>query len=489
MKTNFDAQERSARCETGSCYMKDGWYVLDLQGTNNEIGYQHGCMLAEEISAYIEETKQYVFVCMGIGYDYARNDVKNLIDGTLSDEIRAEMTAIAVGLNTILHTHYDVWDIAIINWLEGWTGYAFDSNAAYHHDADAIHTTIAFPIKERRDHCSAFVATGKYTSDGKPVMFHNSFNVFETAGYANVIATIIPDDGHTFTMQTQIGYVHSMADFYIVQVGTGENERVAITETTIGGFNKYNSKGIPEFDRIRRAVQHFTSINDDNDQTSFVNIMRNGESGDYANTWLLADYRDNSIWEFEEGLAFYNVTHKFPSDDKPYFIGANYPKFPPIKNLECSNDGGDDIRRHQGARRVRLPQLVEKYGISGQINLDIGREIIADHYDCYNHCETAGNSRTVCSHYNLDKREYMSDPSRPKPYQPRGAIDGMGIDGSLATKLQLNARWGSSCGTAWYADEFLKEHPQFDHLRPFLHDRPSQPWTILPEEIGTKLTD
>jgi hypothetical protein len=74
----------------------------------------------------------------------------------------------------------------------------------------------------------------------------------------------------------------------------------------------------------------------------------------------------------------------------------------------------------------------------------------------------------------------MSDPARPKPYKPRGAIDGMGVDSKLAANLQLNARWGSSCGTAWIAGEFLEKHPQFDHLRPFLHDRPSQPWTVLP---------
>jgi len=482
MNKNFNAKERSARCETGiTCVLKDGWYVLNLKGSNAQIGIQHGCMLAEEISGYIEEIKQYVFVCMGIEYDYAKNDVKRLIDSTLSDEIRTEMTEIAMGVNKILSTSYDVWDIAVINWLEGWSGYAFDSKAAYQYYPTSDHTHIEKPVKLRRDHCSAFVATGKYTIDGKPVMFHNSFNVFETSGYSNVIATITPNDGHKFTMQTQIGYVHSMADFYIVQIGEAVNDRVAITETTIGGFNVYNKDGIPEFDRIRRAVQHFTSINDKNDSTSFVNIMRKGESGDYANTWLLADYRDDSIWEFEEGLAFYNVNHKLATDEKPYFIGANYPKHPPIKNLECSNDGGDDIRRHQGARRVRLPQLVEKYGVSGKINLEIGCEIIADHYDIYNNSETAGNSRTVCSHYNFDKREYMSDPSRPKPYQPRGAIDGMGIDGTLATRLQLNARWGSSCGTAWCADIFLKKHPQFDHLRPFLHDRPSHPWTIVPE--------
>jgi hypothetical protein len=488
----FDGVKRTNRAKHhGSCYLKDGWYVLDLHGTNKEIGMDHGLMLAEEISAYIEEVKQYVWVCMGIDYDYARQNVQDLILGekrernTLSDEIHDEMAAIAEGVNAVLKKQYDVWDIVIINWLEGWSGYAFDPKTAYEHYApSAPESKSIFPqVRQHRDHCSAFVATGKYTKGGKPVMFHNSFNVYETSGYSNVIAKITPLKGHTFTMQTQVGYVHSMSDFYVVEVGANANDRVAITETTIGGFNKYNPKGAPEFDRIRRAVQHFTSIADENDDTSFVKIMRKDESGDYANTWLLADYRDNSIWEFEEGLAFYNVTHKLPGEAEPFFFGANYPKHPPIKNLECSNDGGDDIRRHQGARRVRLPQLIKKQGESkGKIDLEAGRKIIADHFDVYEGVETAGNSRTVCSHYNFDKREYMSDPSRPKPFQPRGAIDGMGIDAKLAEKLQLSARWGSSCGTAWYADEFLQEHPQFEHLRPFLHDRPSQPWTVLPKE-------
>jgi hypothetical protein len=478
------ARERTERAKHGGTVnVKNGWYVLELKGDSQNIGYDHGLILAEEIRDYIEEVKQYVYVCMGISYEYAKNDVKKLAGGKISNEISEELSAIANGVNETLGTTYDKWDIAVINWMEGWSGYAYDPQKAYKHhsksaSADAtMHVTA--PIRERRDHCSAFVVTGSYTKDGKPVMFHNSFNVFETSGYANVIMKIIPKHGHTFTMQTQIGFVHSMADFYVVQVGDKPTDRVAITETTIGGFNKYNPKGIPEFDRIRRAVQHFTSINDKDDANSFVRIMLKGESGDYANTWLIADYRDDSIWEFEEGLEFHNVTQKLACDHEPYFIGANYPKDPRIRNLECSNDGGEDIRRHQGARRVRLPQLLEEY--RGRINLASGEKIIADHYDVYNDQETQGNSRTVCSHYDLDKREYMSDPSRPKPYQPRGAIDGMGIDANLAEKLQLDARFGSSCGTAWCAAEFLKAHPQFSHLEPFLHDRPTQPWTVLPE--------
>jgi hypothetical protein len=88
-------------------------------------------------------------------------------------------------------------------------------------------------------------------------------------------------------------------------------------------------------------------------------------------------------------------------------------------------------------------------------------------------------SRTVCSHYNLDAREYMSDPSRPKPYQPRGAIDGNICDTALAKNMSFCLRYGDSCGIPFWKDEFCDEQREWAYLRPYLHDRPQQPWTIF----------
>ncbi|MDR3172433.1 MAG: hypothetical protein LBU17_12585, partial [Treponema sp.] len=68
---------------------------------------------------------------------------------------------------------------------------------------------------------------------------------------------------------------------------------------------------------------------------------------------------------------------------------------------------------------------------------------------------------------------------RPVPYQPRGAVDGVVCSAEYAAALELVARFGSSCGKPFYAAEFLKAHPQFEHLRPFLKNRPTQPWTVL----------
>ena len=43
-----------------------------------------------------------------------------------------------------------------------------------------------------------------------------------------------------------------------------------------------------------------------------------------------------------------------------YLTGFNAPYDPRIRNIEVVNSGFYDIRRHQGARRVRLQQLMKK---------------------------------------------------------------------------------------------------------------------------------
>ena len=174
----------------------------------------------------------------------------------------------------------------------------------------------------------------------------------------------------------------------------------------------------------------------------------------------------------EMGLNYINVEKK----KNGYFIGFNAPYDDRIRNLECDNTGFYDIRRHQGARRVRLEQLMKQH--KGKIDVKIGQSILADHYDVYlnkiNPC-----SRTCCAHYELDAREFMSQADRPLPFQPRGVTDGIVSDSTMASSMGLSAIWGSSCGTAFVAEDFFNRHPQWDDQKPYVKDRLSEPWTFF----------
>ena len=204
----------------------------------------------------------------------------------------------------------------------------------------------------------------------------------------------------------------------------------------------------------------------------YEKMLLDGNSGDYANSWLFGDTKRNEIMRIELGLRFHNTERT----KNGYFIGFNAPYDPRIRNLECVNTGIDDLRRHQGARKVRLEDLMDEY--KGKLNIDIAQKIIGDHYDVYLNKENPC-SRTCCSHYELDAREYMSDPSRPKPFQPRGSLDGNVIDSNMAKKMSFSLRWGNSCGIPFIKDKFCDENRVWDYLRPYLHDRPQQPWTTF----------
>jgi hypothetical protein len=204
----------------------------------------------------------------------------------------------------------------------------------------------------------------------------------------------------------------------------------------------------------------------------YVEILLDGNSGDYANSWLFGDTNTNEILRIELGLEFHNVERT----KNGYFIGFNATYDPQIRNIECVNSGFYDVRRHQGARYVRLGELMDEN--KGKLNLEIAKKIIADHYDVYLQKENKC-SRTVCSHYDLDSREYMSAPGRPLPFAPHGAVDGFVCDSKMAEDMIICGRYGSSCGTAFIKDDFIKNHRQYEVFSPYLKDRPSEEWTNL----------
>jgi hypothetical protein len=134
---------------------------------------------------------------------------------------------------------------------------------------------------------------------------------------------------------------------------------------------------------------------------------------------------------------------------------------------------------------VRLGELMDNY--KGKLCVSIAKKIIADHHDVYlnrqNPC-----SRTVCSHYELDAREYMSQADRPKPFSPHGALDGCVVDGAMARQLRFWGRYGNSCGMPFNRDKFCNEHRQWEIFRPYLMSRPRQPWIIVGPTTPTPTT-
>jgi hypothetical protein len=91
-------------------------------------------------------------------------------------------------------------------------------------------------------------------------------------------------------MQALPGLVHSGTDFFLTDAG------VVGTETTIADFKGYDENGVPEFARFRRAMQDTSSIDE------WCGIMKRGNNGGVANSWLLGDVKTGEIARLELGL-------------------------------------------------------------------------------------------------------------------------------------------------------------------------------------------
>jgi hypothetical protein len=330
------------------------------------------------------------------------------------------------------------------------------------------------------DRCSAFMVVGsKYTSNGGITCAHITFDNFIMGQFDNVILFIDTSSSHTpqtpsynILMQTFPGGIFSSTDFFVTSA------KIMGTETTIGGFNAFELHA-PACVRHRKAMQYAGTLD------QYITYLRENNSGDYANTWYIGhniskDDKGNQrpeIMRVELGLRYVHVEKK----TEGYFIGFNACYDPRIRNLECKNDGFFDIRRHSGARRVMLDRKIKEYteGIK-RISDDDARSIISDHWDVYlekdNPC-----SRTICSHYDLDKREYMSQENRPKPNQPKGSVDGKICTSALCNEMKFLARWGNACGTDFKKEEFCDKHRQWEYQRAYLEDRLKQPWVVCSE--------
>ena len=77
-----------------------------------------------------------------------------------------------------------------------------------------------------KDKCSAFMALGDYTSDGKICCAHNSFDNFIDGQNFNIVIDLKPTKGHRILFQSAPGYISSQTDFFINSKGFIGTEQV-----------------------------------------------------------------------------------------------------------------------------------------------------------------------------------------------------------------------------------------------------------------------
>jgi len=424
---------------------ENGWTFVHLEGNPSAVGFQHGYLL----SARIEDAKRAIELSATHEVEHSWSDLRNVAETIfwprIPQEYREELQGIAEGLKA-RGSRLDVIDLVAMN---GWMEFPY-----YY---DELKRRAGTPVKSAvAEHCSAFVATGSYTKDGRIVIGHNNWTDYLTGSRWDIIFDIVPASGHHLIMDGVPGLIHSADDFGINAAG------MMITETTIGSFHGFDEKGVPEFVRARKAMQYSESIDD------FARIMEDGNNGGYANTWLVGDRSKNEIGRLELGLKY--VTLERTRDG--YFVGSNFPINPKLI-AEETDFPINDPNAPNLVRRRRWNQLMAEN--KGKIDVEAGKKFETDHYDVITK-EIDPNERTICGH--IDKSSRGLKPWQG-PYGPAGAAEAKVSDSAMAEKMSFVAGSGHPCGVEFHAKEFLKAHPEYAWQAGALEDLKANPWTVV----------
>jgi len=426
---------------------QNGWIFVHLEGKPLDIGYQHGYLLAPEI---LDAEKVVVLEATREGkkdWKFFRNAARDMMWPRIESEYREELQGITEGLRA-RGVKLDLWDVVALNAFCEWGYYIKQLGQKHRAGASA---SLALP-----EHCSAFVATGSYTKDGKVIIAHNDWTSYLSGARWIIIFDIVPISGQRFLMDGFPGAIHSADDFGINSAG------IMITETTISHFSGYDPNGIPEFVRARKAMQYAASIDD------FARLMKAGNNGGYANTWLVADRKTNEIGSLELGLK--NVALLRKTDG--YFVGSNFPADPKLVKEE-TNFNVKDMGESANARRVRWEQLMAQY--KGKIDVAAAQRFLADHYDTFEKKEDA-DERTLCGHVELSPR---GSPTWQPPYGAAGAVQNKVADATMAEHMSFTAAAGHACGLSFKSAEYLQKHPGFAWEKSLIRDMDAYPWTTF----------
>ncbi len=433
--------------DKGYRYPQAGWVVLHIEGDPYPRGYQHGRLLAAGIAQYADTlAREQNASDPAAGWKTIRTLTDALFLRKLDKEFLEEMKGIADGAADggakFRGRSIDLIDIAAINvWqeldtleqaLEVTPTGVEGLKAPKREDGSEAPAALAIrtaPVPPKKDHCSAFAATGPATADGKIVFGHITMFGLHFGPYVNVWIDCKPTNGRRFAMQAFPGGVWSSQDYYQNDSG------ILLCETTIDQ-TPFDPTGEPLTTRSRRAIQYSTTIDD---VVKHLSVKNNGL---YSNEWLIADTKTNEIAMFELGTKksklWRSSKDEWYGGTKGFYWGCNNAKSLDVR-LEAivGREAAPEDPSWQPSRRDKAwKQFYDKH--NGKIDADAAR--------------TAFEWPALALPHSLDAKFTTTE---------------------LAKDVASHALYGPPTGKTWEpSPRDLKKHPGIKPLK-------SYPWTIL----------
>jgi len=435
-----------------------GWIVVRLRGTPYKIGFQNGFLTAQSTHYCILDD----LGAPGSHFRAMSEKIAKIVWRKVPREYQLEMRGIADGLYAAGYTSDTLWDVVAAN---DWADQDCYAELLPGGSAKSAPSRAAKSGRWARGGCSAFIASGTATSDGKPVMGHCTWEDYEDVFMNNVIFYVHPSRGFDFCYQSTGGEIWSGEDWYENSAG------LLLTETTLMDSN-YNPKGTPIFVRARKAAQYDRTVK------QCVHTLLDHNNGAYSNEWLIGD-ATGSIASLQLGCH----AHDLSVTNDGFFGSSNFDWGAKTRAEEGSLADSYQPAGVDYARYLRWGELKTQY--YGSIDAAVGRTMEADTYDSYLG-KILPDARTICGepeHATPDLR-YTDKWA----LAPCGATDAkVCTEGMARHGLKMWARWGHPSGDAFHAGAFLSHYPTWaaDNggfaafgLRTFAAETPRR-WTLL----------
>lgn len=441
-------QPANGRLQGAFRFERAGWVYLHIEGPPRQLGYQNGYLAAAEFDDFNQVLRLYLPKTTSEPYSWYRQAALTVFWPRLEQQYREEILGIAEGLKARGYP-YDYIDVTVQNaWVE-----ISDYYLPWLESKKPPEERL--PRSRAPEACSALIGTANQTADGKIVMCHTAWVDYLPGQRLNMIVSIKPDRGNRILMDSMPGLIHSLSDFYITSAG------LMVTETTIAEFFGFDPAGVPEFQRARKAVQYATNLD------QYVQIMRTGNNGGYANSWLIGDTKTNEIGKLELGLK--NVTF-YRSKDGAY-DGENFIDDPKMIREE-TNINLWNLSDTSSNRRTRWLELIQRD--AGLMDVDHAKSYMADHVDTsFDPPIINPGGRSLDGHMELDDRPEVPGASAPRPF---GANQSKVCTADLAKQMTFWARMGHACGLTFDLAPFAVQHPEYAWQLPLFKNVESHPW-------------
>ena len=274
------------KVKNGVRYDLNGWTYVSIKGSPKERGYAYGKLIENDMKEVRRILDFIIYTDFGVKWEFFIEAAKKYFSLKIKEqfpEFYEEMIGFAEGANMDIH-EVVAWNNYFTLTESWWANMPEEEAIAV--KGTAVSNNTASKEGGAQERCSAFIAVGDWTTDGKIVCAHNNFSNFVDGQLAKYVIDLKPTNGNRILMMGFPGWIWSGTDFFVTSAG------ILGTETTIGGFIAYENN-IPISCRIRNAMQYGKNLDD------YEKMLLDGNSGDYANSWLFGDTNKNEIMRIE----------------------------------------------------------------------------------------------------------------------------------------------------------------------------------------------